>query len=276
MEHPTNSNPSESYAKDAFGSVPSTQFVSSSPLPRAGINPQGLGVPSTEIATQLAAETEPHATQASDRSAPFRGPRPVAVKPLFTLIEDSETGEHHHPTVHYIFDDDDPELLTAACMRSLGAELANSIREDEGGNNQIVTTPLPPSRPGMSERYLLVDLGPDGHTIKSAHSLSADWQTTSTDITNAPTWDGEDSAAATDGGLMLKIAGTKTFNYESDNRDLRDNRSNAPLALEEARRSQGGALIPGMTHIVDQLTARMQVLEAVFHGQLETDDARID
>lgn len=276
MEHPTNAYPSESYAKNAFDTISSTHIVSScpTPLPRAGINPHRLGVLSTETATQLAAETEPYTTRGSDRSASFREARPVAVNPLFTLIEDSETGEHHHPTVHYIFDDDDPELLTAASMRSLGVELASSVREDEG-SNQIMKAPIPPSQPGVRERYLLVDLGADGHTTKSAHSLSADWQITSTDITNAPTWDGEDSAAATDGGLMLKIVGAKTFNYDSDNRDGRDNRINAPVASEEARRTQGGALIPGMTHIVDQLTARMQVLEAVFHGQLEIEDTRI-
>src|SRR5690242_4545073 len=40
-------------------------------------------------------------------------------QPFFTLIEDSTTREHFHPTVHYIFADDDADIITEAALRSI-------------------------------------------------------------------------------------------------------------------------------------------------------------
>src|SRR5699024_8371064 len=48
------------------------------------------------------------------------------LNPFFTLIEDANTGEYHHPTVHYIFSDDDTDILTEAAVRSLEAEQGNT------------------------------------------------------------------------------------------------------------------------------------------------------
>ena len=48
--------------------------------------------------------------------------RPSITIPYFTLIEDNTTGEHYHPSVHYIFEDDEPDLLLAASVRVLGSK----------------------------------------------------------------------------------------------------------------------------------------------------------
>jgi hypothetical protein len=41
------------------------------------------------------------------------------LQPFFMLVEDTVTREHFHPTVHYIFADDDQELVTEAALQSL-------------------------------------------------------------------------------------------------------------------------------------------------------------
>ncbi|KAL4758389.1 uncharacterized protein BDW70DRAFT_152529 [Aspergillus foveolatus] len=43
-------------------------------------------------------------------------------RPFFTLIEDTHTSEYYHPTVHYIFSDDDTDIVTEAALRSLEFE----------------------------------------------------------------------------------------------------------------------------------------------------------
>ena len=55
---------------------------------------------------------------------------PQDFKPFFVLIEDPETGEYHHPTVHYVFSDDDPEILTSAALEVLDQE--------EGGEDGLL------------------------------------------------------------------------------------------------------------------------------------------
>ncbi|KAK2803516.1 hypothetical protein FQN50_006951 [Emmonsiellopsis sp. PD_5] len=108
-------------------------------------------------------ETTPH--------PPFR--------PFFTLIQDTNTSEYHHPTVHYIFSDDDTDLITDAALRALetqppslrGSSNAHSrnheeaILEDdivggagEGGREKPST--LPPPVPGVQEHYIVLDVQP--------------------------------------------------------------------------------------------------------------------
>ncbi|KAK0252731.1 hypothetical protein B0A54_00384 [Friedmanniomyces endolithicus] len=112
---------------------------------------------------------------------------PPDFKPFFTIVEDAEGTEHHHPTVHYIFADDDPEDLTSAMLAAI----------DQGA---AVGT-----RPELEERVILLDMDADGKQIITASSLSARWQATKVDIGQAPSWGGASQGA--DGGLMLKISG---------------------------------------------------------------------
>ncbi|KAF1838568.1 hypothetical protein BDW02DRAFT_585836 [Decorospora gaudefroyi] len=145
---------------------------------------------------------------------------PPNFRPFFTLIEDTTSGEHYHPYVHYVFADDDPTILTAASMRGLGLDDTEYLPHDaadgrekrpdqgsEDGSEQDspVESPLPPPIPGVKEHYLIVDVGPDGRIIVDAQSLSSEWQITETDIRTAPSFD-EDSP---DQGYMLRIEGVE-------------------------------------------------------------------
>ena len=115
---------------------------------------------------------------------------PPDFKALFTLIEDSETDDHYHPTVHYIFSDDDPEILTSAALAALDSNQDASRADD------------------IEERHVIIDMAADGKSVTSASSMSPDWQALKTTIRRAPSW-GEDSKSA-DIGLMLKISGQES------------------------------------------------------------------
>jgi hypothetical protein len=146
---------------------------------------------------------------------------PPNFNPFFTLIEDTSSGEHYHPYVHYVFADDDPVIVTAAAMRSLGLDDIQYLpqntpeREQEGGQEEQepdeegldnqVESPLPPPIPGVKERYLIVDVAADGHTIVDAQSLSSDWQITDATVRSAPSFD----EASPEYGYMLRIEGVE-------------------------------------------------------------------
>ena len=128
-------------------------------------------------------------------------------QPFFTLIEDSLTNEHHHPTVHYVFADDDADLITDAACRSL-------VRDDA---TQTYAPKAEESDSGLSnpsdsvrEHYLLMDVVPTtqiggaaAYEVTSTQSLSSEWQVLDTSVGAAPTINVEDGEA----GLMLKIEG---------------------------------------------------------------------
>lgn len=159
-------------------------------------------------------------------------------QPFFTLIEDSNTHEHFHPTVHYIFADDDADIITEAALKSLEQ---NQIEPDESQTSASRTRPppeehgpdnryLPQPKPGVKEHYIVLDVdsgltdapaptasgegappgtssgsntqSQTGFEVVNAYSMSADWQVLRTAISKAPTM-GEDE----DEGLMLRIEG---------------------------------------------------------------------
>ena len=130
---------------------------------------------------------------------------PPDFKPFFTLVEDPETGEHIHPTVHYVFADDDPEILTSAALDAL-----------EVAENDEATRTTPAE---VRERYVIVDLAADAKSVAATSSMSADWQAVKIALTQAPSW-GEDPNNS-ERGLMLKISGQDskaTSEYKRNNR----------------------------------------------------------
>ncbi|KAI9768729.1 MAG: hypothetical protein M1840_004724 [Geoglossum simile] len=170
----------------------------------------------------LSAESPPQRGPTEDGQPPYPSPsleepRPLFL-PFFTLVEDSTTAEHHHPAVHYIFSDDDTDLVTEASLcavsrRSTGLSgSSSSLQQDSSGSS---ISALPAHKPGVKERYIVLDVGPSGDTVVAAHSLTSDWQVLGVDVTNAPTWVAEDEnagGAAAGGnvmGLMLRIEGTE-------------------------------------------------------------------
>ncbi|KAJ6015917.1 hypothetical protein N7540_010508 [Penicillium herquei] len=115
--------------------------------------------------------TSPHGTaeepgtaaEAHDATA-----QQATFQPFFTLIEDTQLGEYHHPTVHYIFSDDDTDIITAAALRSLETQqdaLSNSKKEElhieeHETPEQEKSSLLPPPIPGVRENYLVLDVEP--------------------------------------------------------------------------------------------------------------------
>lgn len=129
----------------------------------------------TESPCQDAAfnETETHPGE-----TPEQQPSNPAFQPFFTLIEDAQTSDYHHPTVHYIFSDDDAEIVTEAALRSLASQQeslsdskkdqiaqaqVSSPHDETEGSSGLVTTKtalLPPPVPGVRENYLILDVEP--------------------------------------------------------------------------------------------------------------------
>ncbi|EKV11706.1 Anaphase-promoting complex subunit 11 [Penicillium digitatum] len=109
-----------------------------------------------------------------------------AFQPFFTLIEDAHTSDCHHPTVHYIFSDDDTDIVTEAALRSLAVQqeaLSNSkkdqIAQTQAPNLQdeikdlstpdlAKTTLLPPTIAGVRDNYVILDVEPSPHTPGAA------------------------------------------------------------------------------------------------------------
>ena len=118
---------------------------------------------------------------------------PPDFKPFFILIEDEATGEHYHPSVHYVFADDDPAILTAGVLSAIES---SQLTESSG-------------HPINDERYFIVDISADGKSVGAATSLSAHWQSLDTTMSRAASWGGD--ATDADKGLMLKVSGKQSM-----------------------------------------------------------------
>jgi len=139
------------------------------------------GLPATEEEVAQYQEPEPEHLQP-----------PPDFRPFFTVIEDPESGDHYHPSVHYVFADDDQDILTDAAL--------TAIDQPAGSTSEI------------EERIIVVDMAADGKSITSAKSLSQKWQNLTAAIAQAPSWD--DTTGGTEKVLMLKISGAE---HKDDN-----------------------------------------------------------
>ena len=152
---------------------------------------------------------------------PLTRPSRPAFTSFFTLLQDVHTSEHYHPTTHYIFSDDSADLVTAASLRTLDPSLpsqssslegsgkaSRTASENENIEDENRSSVLPPRRPGVEERYLLLDMDESGEHVVNARSFTSDWQVLNVNITNAPTWAGDEGQGTSGGGgLMLRIEG---------------------------------------------------------------------
>lgn len=96
----------------------------------------------------------------------------IPFQPFFALIEDTLTNEHYHPTVHYIFADDEPDIITEAACRSLdqnsdGSDTATTTehptfqdQSQDQSATELAEPRLPPARPDVKEHYLILDVQP--------------------------------------------------------------------------------------------------------------------
>jgi hypothetical protein len=159
-----------------------------------------------------------------------REPDSSTFQPFFTLIEDTLTHTHHHPTVHYIFADDDTDIVTEAACRSLvqddpfiTTEAAGLSQQQHDQESEPEPSRLPAPTPGVREHYLLLDVQPvtsdsttASYEVTRAHSLSAEWQVTSAAISSAPTIDAVDEEVEGSEGLMLRIEGRGVVPSDED------------------------------------------------------------
>jgi hypothetical protein len=205
---------------------------------------------------------------------------PPNFKPFFTLIEDTTSGEHYHPYVHYVFADDDPVIITAASMRGLGLDDTRYLPQEavegedrrsdheeiEGDEHDLpVESPLPPPIPGVQEHYLIVDLGADGRTITDAQSLSSEWQITKTDVRTAPSFD----ESSPDQGHMLRIQGV-----EIPRKSKGKGKGQAGQdKLSDAREQSQGDIFGALEHLVHGIEEGLEVAGRISgRGAAEAED----
>lgn len=155
---------------------------------------------------------------------------PPPFQPLFTLVTDSITRTTRHPQVHYIFSDDDPQLLTDALADHAHQHQPPSSHDSSPNASTSQNPRNPPLTNPNTERAILLDLVPKtastsddptsssaaatGFHVQWASSLSADWAVTSAKITpmadDAATVPSDTQGSeAPDGAprLMLRIEG---------------------------------------------------------------------
>ncbi|KAK3291828.1 uncharacterized protein B0H64DRAFT_435584 [Chaetomium fimeti] len=161
----------------------------------------------------------PHPPAAAPAEEPARAPSPPAppkptqqqqqqqqpFSPVFALLSSTSHATNrqtiHHPTVHYIFADDDPERLTAALAHHHGA--AAAAYDDDNSNGSV------------PDRGVLLDLEPStsgaGYEVAWASSLTADWAATSARVSRMEEGGGGGGGGAPvpglGGNLVLKIEG---------------------------------------------------------------------
>ncbi|KAI9807822.1 MAG: hypothetical protein M1825_005127 [Sarcosagium campestre] len=174
---------------------------------------------------------------------------PTNFAPFFTLIEDAATSTHHHPTVHYLFSDDDPDLTTQISLQALSVD--SKLQTNSSPPSPRRSASYPPDDDGIdssddslsaeqqllrrqqrrhhgaenpsegddgaesvTQRYVILDMNATGDAAVAARSLTDDWQVVGVEVASAPTWaadEGPPSATVgrAGGGLMLKIEGTE-------------------------------------------------------------------
>ncbi|KAF3918836.1 hypothetical protein ABW20_dc0101324 [Dactylellina cionopaga] len=210
--------PSGSPRPPTSGSAdPPTPRPSQLPFPGASSIDQ---TPSTTSATTTTATatTEDGNITTQQQQQPSQLP-PAPFIPFFTLIQDATTSSHFHPTVRYVFSDDEFDPLailpSPPNVPSNNTTAPNSLSNSAAGAtaNNAHPNSNPHSGSGSqadvdsngsgqfgrrdgagrnNERVILVDVSADGQGILSAHSLSAEWQVSGVSVTKAPTWMSDD------------------------------------------------------------------------------------
>jgi hypothetical protein len=178
---------------------------------------------------------------------------PPDFRPFFTLIEDPGTGEHHHPSVHYIFSDDNPDFLTSAVVNRMDQEQPATSSEQQMANNR--------------QRMILLDMAPDGKTIVEAQSLSQHWQILKTTVGQAPSWADEVSRKDIP-GLMLNIQGMESGKLRSQPH-RRNNSQEDTMARVEA-------LISGYDACLSTLEGLVKRDILVDEREAEADTTQVD
>ncbi|ORY68622.1 uncharacterized protein BCR38DRAFT_482125 [Pseudomassariella vexata] len=186
-----------------------------------------------------------------------RAPPPFA--PIFTLVNNTSTRTTHHPKVHYIFSDDDPDLLTQALAQQHDANLHNSA-----------------SDPALSDRAVILDLAQDsegGYNVSWASSLSPSWAVVNAQVSqiSPPSSDGGGGGGGSSdnpkkpGRLMLRIEGVESGGIGDGELKLssegsrQGSRSGSGSGSGQHKEKEG----EDYTTLVDEFEKRMCILKKV-------------
>ncbi|KAI1748372.1 hypothetical protein F4782DRAFT_360658 [Xylaria castorea] len=156
--------------------------------------------------------TDPADNRPSTADHPLDAERPRTpplFAPVFTLVNNASTRTTHHPHVRYIFNDDDPDILTQALAE---CEHTNTDQSD--------------SDPVLTNRAMILDLAPNddgGYSVAWASSLSPSWAVLDAQLSqiSPPSSDAGHSSGSGAGDtgndknnrpdrLMLRIEGVET------------------------------------------------------------------
>ncbi|KAM7191119.1 hypothetical protein V8F20_009437 [Naviculisporaceae sp. PSN 640] len=207
MTEPNRSRPGSSAAAYHGPSIPS------SPRPSVASRASGSSLRKEHERQETLAHARPASITESHSQSQSPQP-PVAVpgetpqesssfSPLFALLSTSDHPSQrqtvHHPTVHYIFADDDPESLSAA-LRQHSLAL-DEVKADEHSD-----------RVRPSDRAILLDMAPTsdgtGLEVAWASSLTPDWAVVSAQVSRMEGAEGGNTPAGEhNAALMLKIEG---------------------------------------------------------------------
>ncbi|KAL9625578.1 MAG: hypothetical protein Q9160_000291 [Pyrenula sp. 1 TL-2023] len=146
-------NPSTSVA--ATASTASTAVQYKQQLREADENDEEAIVSSTQQAIEEGNEDEERRERESRSN----------FTPFFTLIADKTTGAHFHPAVHYVFADDDPELIATAACDQLARDETTS--QEASSTRGVMGNSSKKGR--QNEHVLILDVAP---TIPSRSSTN--------------------------------------------------------------------------------------------------------
>ena len=161
LSSPPQASPAENATQPKDTSFPSTRPIGAS---------DGHCIDEAASQHALPISSSPHNGPAED-TRHQQGQHPP-FQPFFTLIQDAQTSEHFHPTVHYIFSDDDTDIVTEAALRSLGTQqdglpgpnlsrkVSATAHSSEGPVESHKPSLLPPPIPGVHEHYIVLDIEP--------------------------------------------------------------------------------------------------------------------
>ncbi|KAL1845072.1 hypothetical protein VTK73DRAFT_1185 [Phialemonium thermophilum] len=139
--------------------------------------PQDILPAPTPPAAEPQLQDLPPPRQEQQRQPP--PPSQAPFTPLFTLVSStSQPGKKptlHHPTVHYIFADDDPEILTEALARH-HRTAEDPDDDDDDGDQQLLSQDNDPTSRRPRDRAILLDLVPKVAASRAIARARALWR----------------------------------------------------------------------------------------------------
>lgn len=201
---------------------PSVAADAEQPVDSTNVQPDQPEQPDDQQQQQLGKHTADNDGASQHQEHQQQQQAPLAqFHPLFTLVTDATSRAAHHPRVHYIFSDDDPDILTDALAQyshqneqqlqhqrrqSPAKGPSSSDRALPQQQLQSSSSPAPP--PVSSDRAIVLDLVPKAAAPSSSHenvattstasfssqqyevawasSLSADWAVVSAKLSAMP------------------------------------------------------------------------------------------